>query len=419
MSTSDTLSWLWRASHKGRASHVTAPSRVERLSAHGGGRDLRLDFFRGLALLFIFIDHVPDNVLSHFTVHSIAFSNAAEVFIFISGYTAALVYGRVLDQRGFVFATAQIFRRVWQLYVAHVFLFVIFVAEVSYTSMRLHNPIYSGEMRLSEFLQMPHVAIAQALILRFQPAFIDILPLYIALLTFFPIALLGIAWNRMAVLIPSAALYGAVQLTGIEVAGFPEGHNWFFNPLAWQLLFVIGAICGYSAGQGRPVASPRQWLMTIAWSIVLVCAVVSISWQVHSVFPSHGALLINRLWPLAGDKTDLAPLRLVNFLALTIVVVRCIHRDSGLLRLRPSRLCILCGQHSLHIFCLGILLSVMGHFVLSEWHDGLVAQLAVNAVGVALMICMALLLEWYKNAERQPPVSRLPQPVQPTTRKAA
>ena len=67
------------------------------LSAHG--RDLRLDFFRGLALACIFIDHIPDTVLARFTLHAVGFSDAAEVFIFISGYSAALAYGAPLDQR--------------------------------------------------------------------------------------------------------------------------------------------------------------------------------------------------------------------------------------------------------------------------------------------------------------------------------
>ena len=94
-------------------------------------RDLRLDFFRGLSLIFIFIDHIPYNVLSYFTLQSNTFFDAAEVFIFISGYTAALVYGRRLAAKGAIYATAQIWRRAWTLYVAHIFLFVLFIAEVS------------------------------------------------------------------------------------------------------------------------------------------------------------------------------------------------------------------------------------------------------------------------------------------------
>src|SRR5579884_3394218 len=130
------------------------------------GRDLRLDFFRGLSLFFIFIDHIPGNFLGWFTLHSIAFCDAAEVFIFISGYTAALVYGNSLRRHGALFATAQVYRRVWQLYVAHIFLFVIFTAEVSYTVLALNNPIYTEELRVADFLQEPHIAIIKALLLQ-------------------------------------------------------------------------------------------------------------------------------------------------------------------------------------------------------------------------------------------------------------
>ncbi len=154
-----------------------------------GVRDLRLDFFRGLSLFFIFIDHIPENLLSYFTFRSVAFSDAAEVFIFISGFTAALVYGRSLAQHGGLFATAQIYRRVWQLYVAHIFLFVIFTAEVSYTIFVVRNPMYADEMGVGDFLEQPHLAIIRTLFLDFQPNFLDILPLYIVLLMGFPLVL--------------------------------------------------------------------------------------------------------------------------------------------------------------------------------------------------------------------------------------
>jgi hypothetical protein len=140
-------------------------------------RDLRIDFFRGLALIFIFIDHVPENILSYFTVQAVQFFDAAEVFIFISGYTAAFVYGQTLVSQGPLYATARILSRAWQLYVAHIFLFVIFVAEVSYTVTTFNNPMYNDEMRVGDFLEEPHIAIVKALLLEFQPTFLDILPL--------------------------------------------------------------------------------------------------------------------------------------------------------------------------------------------------------------------------------------------------
>src|SRR5882724_2896316 len=180
-------------------------------------RDLRLDFFRGLALFFIFIDHIPENTLSYFTLQAIGFSDAAEVFIFISGYTAALVYGRTLLQQGRLFATAQVYRRVWQLYVAHIFLFVIFTAEVSYTVLTFNNPMYNEELRVGDFLAEPHIAIIKALVLQFQPTFLDILPLYIVLLATFPLVLLLLERHILMALLPSLLLYGLVQVFGLAL----------------------------------------------------------------------------------------------------------------------------------------------------------------------------------------------------------
>src|SRR5262249_13100597 len=154
-------------------------------------RDLRLDFFRGVSLVLIFIDHIPENVLSYFTLQATTFFDAAEVFIFISGFTASLVYGRRLAAKGALYATAQVLRRAWQLYVAHIFLFVLFIAEVSYTAAAFNNPMYNEEMRVADFLDEPHIAVVKALLLQFQPTFLDILPLYIAMLLIFPPVLIG------------------------------------------------------------------------------------------------------------------------------------------------------------------------------------------------------------------------------------
>jgi hypothetical protein len=133
-----------------------------------GERELRLDLFRGLALWLIFIDHLPTNVLTWFTLRNYGFSDATEIFIFISGYTAAFVYGRAMQERGFVVASARVLKRAWQIYVAHIFLFTIFLAEVSYISTRFQNPLYTEEMNILDFLKQPDVTIIQALLLRFR-----------------------------------------------------------------------------------------------------------------------------------------------------------------------------------------------------------------------------------------------------------
>jgi hypothetical protein len=118
-------------------------------------RDVRLDFFRGVALFLIFVDHIPGNVLSHFTVQSIGFSDAAEIFIFVSGYTAALVYGRAMLKQGVFIAAAKVFHRVWQLYVAHIFIFLIFTALVSYNALAFQNPASGKELHVAKFFSEP------------------------------------------------------------------------------------------------------------------------------------------------------------------------------------------------------------------------------------------------------------------------
>src|SRR5258708_32377757 len=146
-----------------------------------GARELRVDLFRGLALWLIFIDHVSPDILTWFTIRNYGFSDAAETFIFISGYTAAFVYGRAMFESGFVIATARILRRVWQIYAAHVLLFAILVAEVSYVAIGLEKPFYAKEMEILNFLDQPGSAMVQALLLRYRPLNRDVLPLYTVL----------------------------------------------------------------------------------------------------------------------------------------------------------------------------------------------------------------------------------------------
>ncbi len=116
-------------------------------------RDLRLDLFRGIALWLIFLDHIPSNAVSWITIRNYGFSDATEIFVFISGYTAAFVYGRAMLTHGFTVASARVLKRAWQIYIAHVFLFVIYLAEISYVASSFNNPLFSEEMGVLDFLR--------------------------------------------------------------------------------------------------------------------------------------------------------------------------------------------------------------------------------------------------------------------------
>ena len=118
-------------------------------------RDIRLDLFRGLALWFIFLDHIPNNTVSWLTVRNYGFSDATEIFVFISGHTAVIAYCRMTTQEGWPRAAARIYRRVWQLYVAHILLFVAFSAQVAWVSIARDTPALIEEMQLLGFGRTP------------------------------------------------------------------------------------------------------------------------------------------------------------------------------------------------------------------------------------------------------------------------
>jgi hypothetical protein len=363
-------------------------------------RDLRLDFFRGLALIFIFIDHIPENVLSYFTPQAFQFYDAAEVFIFISGYTAALVYGRTLARQGALYATAQILRRAWQLYVAHIFLFMIFIAEVSYTVTTFNNPMYNDEMRVADFLEEPHVAIVKALVLEFQPTFLDILPLYILLLVIFPVILLGLRLQLLLVLIPSFLVYAVVQATDMSVPAYPQGHTWFFNPLAWQFLFTAGAALGLGETQPGRRMRPEGAPLLMAIVIAAVGLVIKLSWTIHGVWDPFPGLFLKELWPV--NKNNLSPIRLVPFFATVFIVGTLVAPNAKFLHSSLATPLVRCGQQSLEVFCFGILLSALGHFLLSEYNSTILTQLAVNIAGVLALCLTAKIIDWYKSMARVP-----------------
>ena len=373
-----------------------APGAAVAAPAARAGRDLRLDLFRGLALWLIFLDHVPNNILAWFTIRNYGFSDATEIFIFISGFTAAFVYGNAMVQRGFVIAGARILKRAWQIYVAHVFLFAIFIAEISYVASSFDNPLYAEEMNALDFLKQPEVTIIQALLLKFKPVNMDVLPLYIVLLLLFPLALWLLIRNATVALLLSVALYSLTWEYGWNIPSHPSGH-WFFNPFAWQLLFVFGAWCALGGAERLAPVLRSPVTLWLAIGYLLFCFGVTMTWY----FPRLSFLVPRWLgeWMYPIDKTNLDVLRFAHFLALAALTVRFIPRDWPLLQSRVLKPAILCGQHSLEIFCLGVFLAFAAHFVMVEFFGGTLMQIMISMVGILIMVGTAALIAWYKKVE--------------------
>jgi hypothetical protein len=367
-------------------------------------RDHRIDFLRGLALLIIFIDHIPQNLLALVTLRNLGFSDAAEWFIFLSGYSSAYVFALRRERHGYVFAAVEMLRRIWTLYVAHIFVFVVYTAQVSFTAARFSNPLYFDELNMGAFLQEPHVAVLEALLLRFQPPFLDILPLYIVLMLS-SLPMLALPWRwRWIWLIGSALLYLGVQRFHWQLYGYPDERPWTFNPLAWQLLFTLGGMLGEAAVRGTTPIRPMRWLTAGVLLYVAFAAVITISWTISGVFDSFPALLDDELFPL--DKTNLSPWRFAHILAVVYLVWITTRPDSALFRSRLARPIVLCGRHSLNIFCLGVFLSMLGDVLLTEVSHAIGAQVAINLVGCGLMIGVAYSLDRLRSLRGETPAPR-------------
>lgn len=369
-------------------------------------RDLRLDLFRGLALWLIFLDHIPSNAVSWITIRNYGFSDATEIFVFISGYTAAFVYGRAMQEHGFIVASARLLKRAWQIYVAHVFLFAIYLAEIAYVAHSFDNPLYSEEMGVLDFLKSPDVTIIQALLLKFKPVNMDVLPLYIVLLVgFAPVLWLLIRAPSLA-LIASAVLYALMWGFAWNLPAYPSG-NWVFNPFAWQLLFVFGAWCALGGARNLSRFLHSRVLVTLATAYLAFAFCIAMTWYVPRLGTLVPKFVGEMLYPI--DKTNLDVLRILHFLSLAVITVYFVPADWPFLRLRVFRPLIICGQHSLEIFCLGVFLSFAGHFVFTEVSNRVVVHVLVSVAGIAIMVGTAALLSWYKRVERQgprPPITK-------------
>jgi hypothetical protein len=365
-------------------------------AVRSAGRDLRLDLFRGLALWLIFLDHIPSNMVSWITIRNYGFSDATEIFVFISGYTAAFVYGREMTNRGFVVAGARILRRAWQVYVAHIFLFVLYMTELAYVTTTFENPLYSEEMGILDFLRQPESTLVQALLLRFQPPNMDVLPLYIVLLAGFPPVLWLLQRRPTLALAASTLLYILAHVLGWKFTTYPQGA-WFFNPLAWQLIFVFGAWCALG-GAERLEKFLRSWpAMALAIAYLVFSFTISLTWNIPAL--DHYVPIWLAEWIYPVDKTNLDVLRFTHFVALATLTVRLVPQDRQWLESPLLQPIIMCGQHSLEIFCLGEFLSFAGHFVIVEVSGELGTHVLVSVTGIAVMIATAALLSWYKSIE--------------------
>jgi hypothetical protein len=353
-------------------------------------RDLRVDFFRGLALWWIFTDHIPGDVMGDYSLRNFAMCDATEVFVLLAGYGAGLSYGMGLKRNGYISTAADVMKRVWTLYVAHIFLFVLFTAQVTYSATALNRLNYLEETRLDVLGDDPYRSILEALLLRFQPSLLNILPLYVVLMAFFAATLWLLRWPRVLFGL-SFAIYMVVRFTKLNLGAW-TGEGWFFDPFAWQFLFVIGVML--ACAPMRAPSRPRLFDAVAAAAVLLgVIVVLVIEPYPHLLDWVSGSRVFHYL--VVEDKTGLYPFRLLSILSLTWLCVRLIRFDQPWLRSRWAAPLVLLGQNSLPVFCSGIVFGFLARLGL-EYDDHTPMQIAINLSGALGMVGVGALAAWYR-----------------------
>jgi hypothetical protein len=368
---------------------------IRRAPLPSSDRDLRLDFFRGLALLFIFVDHIPSNAAAWFTVRNFGFSDAAEIFVFLSGYCAALAYEPRIRRHGLIYGAASTLHRAWRIYVAHVFVLIVSIVLVLLVAEHFQNPAYLEQMNLGGFQERPAESLLQSLLLRFRAGNMDVLPLYVLLLSMAaPMLALMRRWPGY-VLAASALLWMSASRFNWNLGTYPEGGAWLFNPFCWQFLFVIGSACAIHRQVPARLIAWRRWLQPVAAAYLLGCLALVMTWRIPGLEAWVPDALARAIYPISKSNLDI--LRLLHFLSLAYVIAVHVPYNSSWLAASVSRAVIRCGRHSLAVFCLGIVLAFIAHVLLMEVNGSIASQYVVSAGGCLMLIGAAAVLDWYQQ----------------------
>lgn len=366
-------------------------------------RDPRIDAFRGLALLMIYINHSPSNPYEYLTSRNWGFSDAAEGFFIMSGVAAGMAYsGRFLPQNlaktGLWHAIAPMWKRSWTLYLTHLLLAFWAIAIFAAGARFLGLDELLTKINLKQVFNNTEAALIGIPILTHQFGYMNILPVYSVLLFVGPVAILTGLRHPWLLWTASVALWFAAGLWRLNFPNYPNPGGWFFNPLSWQFLFITGLLTGTALKRGDRFIPKSPWLLgaALGW-LALVLA-----WR---YVPGLGPFL-NQKMALMGklgapfhlvshDKTFLALPRLMHALALAYVLsyFGWITRACGSRALAFTRLL---GRQGLLVYASGTVLALTNHVIMTGW-DATWLKWTLIPIGFGILVVIAWLADLQKT----------------------
>jgi hypothetical protein len=357
-----------------------------------------IDFWRGFALLTIFIDHGPANIFQHVTQGNFGFSDAAELFVFLSGASVALAYGSRFFRGETAAAISAIFRRAFTLYWVQVLTSLLTITIFAAAALWWHNnDLIDGDDR-NTVLSSPLRGISAILALTHQFGNVNILPLYVVLLLITPALLVLARRNDWLMLLASGLIYLAARVFELNLPSWPLDGGWYFNPLAWQLIFAIGLVVGRRLRSGGIPFDSRLFALGLA---VLAGSFAMLT----DGFGLMPGLLTDAREVLDLTKTHLGLGRLVHYLALAYVIG---HSDLTQLLRRTwvfSPLALM-GRHSLPVFATGCVLTAIGEVIVEtrpkHFSQPLTLGAAIVVGGVLAHYAVARVLAARRSVELHP-----------------
>lgn len=367
-------------------------------------RDPRLDFFRGLCLAMIFINHVPGQIYETFTSRNFGFTDAAEGFVFMSGAAAGLAYFMGMSARPLWPTMSKIWGRVWLLYMVHVMTAFVAIAISAATLkffgvdalMERANVQYLGKDMLGFLIGIP--------LLTHQLGYVNILPMYMVLLAAAPFMLMLARWRVWALLTLVTLVWAVSGQFRIDLPNYPSQGGWFFNPLTWSMIFALGLATGVRLKQGRRLVPVNRWLIGLAAFYLLFSLVWLKHPDVNYAMSRAMSYLWDRgvpFWIVSPDKTYVAVPRLLHLLSLAYLlslpgVIRTVAASKWVAPL------VTLGRNSLPVFAFGTILAFVGQAI-KVTNDLTFAQDTLLIVsGLALQWGLARAREWHKAQMKRP-----------------
>jgi hypothetical protein len=357
-----------------------------------------IDFWRGFALLTIFIDHLPENIFQRVTQGNFGFSDAAELFVFLSGASVALAYGSRFFRGETAAAIRAVFHRAFTLYWVQVLISLLTIAIFAAAALWWDNEDLIEDDDRDTVVSSPLRGISAILALAHQFGNVNILPLYVVLLLITPALLVLARRNDWLMLLASGLIYLAARVFELNLPSWPLDGGWYFDPLTWQFIFAIGLFVGRRL---RSVGIPFDRRL-----FSLCLAVLAGSFTVLTDgFGLVPGLLTDMREVLDLDKTHLGMVRLVHYLALAYVIGHsCL---TQLLRQTWvfSPLALI-GRYSLPVYATGCLLTAIGEVIVEtrpeDFNHPLTLGAAIVVGGILIHYAVARMLAARRGVELHP-----------------